>query len=76
MTLSVVITPGQSGPWSSGNKRVLHILQSFSIAGASPSDCLVSYPGHLLCESYHFAEIQSIYSTTPADWARTIIYIT
>ena len=41
-------TPGQSGHGSNGNKRVLHIPQSSSITGASPSDCLVSYPGHSL----------------------------
>ena len=30
------------------HKGVLHIPQSSSIAGTSPSDCLVSYPGHSL----------------------------
>ena len=39
---------GQSGPGSDGNKRVLRIPQSSSITRTSPSDCLVSYPGHLL----------------------------
>ena len=29
-------------------KRALHIPQSSSIAGTSPSDCLESYPGHSL----------------------------
>ena len=38
--------PGQSGPGSNGNEGVLHIPQSPSITGTSPSDCLVSYPGH------------------------------
>ena len=37
--------PGQSGPGSNGNERVLCIPQSPSITGTSPSDCLVSYPG-------------------------------
>ena len=37
----------QSGPWSNGNKGVLHMPQS-SKTGVSPSDGLVSYPGHLL----------------------------
>ena len=41
-------TPGQSGPASDGNKGVFRIPQSSSITGTSPSDCLVSYPGHLL----------------------------
>ena len=41
-------TPGQSGPGSNGNKGVVCITQSSSITAASPSDFLVSYPGHLL----------------------------
>ena len=39
---------GQSGPVSDGNEGVLHIPQSSSISGASPSDSLVSYLGHSL----------------------------
>ena len=46
--ISGATTPGQSGPGSNGNKGVLHILQSSSIIGTSPSDCLVSYRGHSL----------------------------
>ena len=46
-TLSVATTIGQSGSGSNGNEEVLHIPQS-SRTGASLSDCLVSYPGHLL----------------------------
>ena len=45
------------GPWSNGNKREIHIPQSSSITGASPSDCLASYIGHSLGESFHIAEI-------------------
>ena len=41
-------TPGRSGPGSDGNKGVLGIPQSTRITGASPSDCLVSYPGQSL----------------------------
>ena len=37
-----------SGPGSDGNEGVLRIPQCSSITGASPSDCLVSYPGHSL----------------------------
>ena len=33
------------------------------ITGATPSDCLVSYPGHLL------GWMQSVYFTAPAKWA-------
>ena len=38
-------------PWSKSNSThcpVLRIPQSSSTAGTSPSDCLVSYPGHSL----------------------------
>ena len=47
-TLSDAATPGQSGPGSDANEGVLHIPQSSSTAGTSPSDCSVSYPGHSL----------------------------
>ena len=65
--LSGATTPGQSGPGSGGNKGVLRIPQSSSITGTSPSDCLVSYPGHS-SGGYPSAEVQSVYSTAPADW--------
>ena len=39
---------GQNGAGSDANKGVLHILQSSSITGTSPSDCLVSYTGQSL----------------------------
>ena len=51
-------------------KRVHRIPQRSIITGTLPSDCLMSYPGHLLMKgSYPFAEMQSVYSTGPADWA-------
>ena len=56
--LSGATTPDLSGPGSNGDKEVVFISQSSSITGASPSDC--SYPS---------AEMQSVYSTAPADWA-------
>ena len=74
--LSGTTTPGQSGPESDGDKGVLRIPQSFSIAGTSPSDCLVSYLGHSLWSrgSYPSAEKQSVYSTAfPANWANEAI---
>ena len=37
MTLSNDTTSSQSGPKSNGNEGVLHIPQSSSITGASPS---------------------------------------
>ena len=39
--------PGPSWSGSYGNEGVLHIPQSSSTTGASPSDCLMSYLGHL-----------------------------
>ena len=47
-TLSSATSPGQSGPGSDDNEGVLCIPQSSSITGTSLSDCLVSYPRHLL----------------------------
>ena len=60
MTLSVATTPGRSGPGSHGNEGVLRILQSSSIIGTSPSNCLVSYTGHSLEESYVSVEKKSV----------------
>ena len=68
-TLSGASTPGQSAHGNDGNEGVLHIPQSSSITEASPFGCLVSYPGHLLGQSYPSAEMQSLYSAAPADWA-------
>ena len=66
-TLSGATIPGKSEPGSNGNKGVLHIPKISSITGASASGCLVSYSGHLLEESYPSADMQSVYSTPPAD---------
>ena len=57
-TLSDTTNQDKSEPGSDGNEGVLHIFQSSSITGTLPSDCFVSYPS---------AEIQSVYSTAPAD---------
>ena len=67
-TLLGATTLGQSGPGSDGNKFLLHIPQSSSITGSSTSDCLVSYLGHSLGESYPSAKMQLVYSTVPANW--------
>ena len=73
MALSGATIPGQSGPGSNGNEGMLWIPQSPSITGTSPLDCLVLYPGHSLGGgSYFSGEVQSVYSTVPADWAREI----
>ena len=66
-TLSGATTPGQSGPRSNGNEGVLHIPQSFSITGASPLDCLMSYIQDTREGSYHYTELQLVYSITPAN---------
>ena len=47
-TLSGATSPGQSEPGSDGNEGVLRIPQSSRITRISPSDFLVSYPGHSL----------------------------
>ena len=46
-TLLGATIPGQRGPGSDDNKGVLHIRQSSSTTGTSPSNCFVSYPGKL-----------------------------
>ena len=45
-----------------------------AITGISLSDYFVSYPGHALAWGFYYsAEIQSVYSKAPADWARVIL---
>ena len=66
----MLLLRGHSRPGSDGNEGVLCIPQSSSITGTSPSDCLVSYPGHSLGGGYYpSAEKQLVYSAAPADWA-------
>ena len=56
------------------NDGVLCIPQSSSFTGASSSNCLVSRTLIWLEEgSYPSAEIQSVYSTAPADWAKHLL---
>ena len=47
-SISIDFVYTQSGHGSDGNKGVLRISQSSSIAGTSPLDCLVSHAGHSL----------------------------
>ena len=70
--LSGATTPGQSGSGSNVNEGVLHILQSSSITGTSPSDFLVSYPGHWLGGGggNPSADVHSVYSTAQVEWAK------
>ena len=60
----------QSRPGSNGNEGVFHITQSSSITRASSLDCLVTYSGHSLGESYPSTEMQSTYSASPAGWVK------
>ena len=64
---------------SNDYREVLHVSQSFK-AETSPSESLELYPGyfvggesvaldHLLRYSYPSAEMQSVYSAVPVDWA-------
>ena len=74
MALLGATTPGQSKPGSNGNEGVLRIPQSSSIIGSLPSDCLVSYTEHSLGgRFYPSAEVQSVYSTVPAEWASWLV---
>ena len=65
--------PDQCGPGSNGNKGVLRIPQSPIITRTSPWDFLVSYLGHSLGGSYLSAEVHSVYSIAPVDWAMEIM---
>ena len=58
---------------SDDNEGVLCIPQSSSITGTSTTNCLVSYPGYSLGESYLSAEKQSVYFTDPANWAKLTV---
>ena len=65
-TLSAAPTLGQSGPGSNGNEEVLHIIRIFK-AGTSPWFNIISRT--LVVRGLPPAEMQSVYSTVPADWA-------
>ena len=65
-------TSGESRTESNNNEGVLNIAQIFKI-GASPSEGLMSYAGHLLVWGLTpSAEMPSVNSTAPADWAEMI----
>ena len=59
----------ESGPGSDPNERLIHIPEISSITGALQSDYLIAYTRHWLAGSYPSAEMHSVYSTAPADWA-------
>ena len=56
-------------PGSDGNEEVLCIPQSSRITGTSPSDCLVSYPGHTLVRVLPLC--RGAISVFYSNWART-----
>ena len=58
--------PNQSGPGSNGSEGVLHISQR-SRTGASLVVGLVSRT-LVVGESYHDAEVPSVYFRVPAEW--------
>ena len=71
-TLSCAPPLGQSGTGSDGNKVILCIPQNSSVTGASPPDFLMLYVGQSLGVSYPTAGKQSVYSASPADFAKII----
>ena len=52
-------------------KRYSTFSKAPIITGTSPSDCLISYPGHSLEGRGEVFPLSSkaVYSTAPADWA-------
>ena len=65
--LSGATTLAKSGLGCDGNEEVLYIPQSSSITGASPSDCLMSYPLNSLVGSYLPVEMEEVYFTALAN---------
>ena len=68
--LSGATNPGQSWPGSYGNEGILCIPQISNNTVTSSSNCLVSYQDTHWSEVLPSAEMPSVYSTAPADWAR------
>ena len=73
-TLSGATTPSLSGPGSNDNEGVLHIPPNCNTGGL-PSDGLMSYPGQSLQESYPSAEMLTVYSTAPTNWAAKLFLV-
>ena len=72
--LSDAATEGQNGPEIDGNEGLFHITESSYFTGTLSLHYIVSYPRHLLGESYSSSEKQSVYSTAPADRSRDQFY--
>ena len=75
-TLPGAATTGKKGPGGDGHEDVHRIPQILIITEASSSDCLVSYTGLSLGESYPSAQMQSVYSAAPIDWAKNLLEYT
>ena len=58
-TLSGATTPGQSGPGSDGNERVLHF----------PKAAALQETRHQIVKCHKQDTALSVYSVSPADWA-------
>ena len=65
--LSRATISGQTRPGSDGNEWLLRFT------GTILSDCLVSYPGNSLEESYPSAAVKSVYSTNWAALSRVLL---
>ena len=80
-TLSGATTPGQVGPGSDGNERVLRIPQSSNIIGTIRLFSDISRTLDIGGGGSHpFAEKQLVYSTAQANWTilsflRLVIYV-
>ena len=68
MDTSGAITLGQCGPGSDSNDCVYCISQSSGFTEDSQSDWSVLYTSYSFRETFLSAEMNSVYSTAPADW--------
>ena len=75
MTLSSANTPGHIEPGRHDNEEVLHIPQSSSVIGTSPSHYLVSYQDTHSGGSSPSTEVQSVYYAVPADWSTITVSV-
>ena len=69
-TLSNTSTLGQSGPGSDGKEGKLCIPIISCITAAYPFRLFNIISSNSLGGSYPFTEMQSVYSTSPGDWAQ------
>ena len=72
--LSGATTPGQSGPGSDGNEGGTPYSPKFQHHWNLTTRLFSVLSRTLVRGSYTSAEMQSVYSTAPADWANNISY--